>query len=159
MAFLGQTRKEDTQDIPIGGGRDFPWTGYALLEFLNRIERETGLGGLEPKRLFDKYGTRSLDYAGFIVQGPDEKLQRIPSWSRREIEFLAHEEKVVHLDDLLLRRSTVAWLGQLTPEKLNEFADKLGDSLGWDEVKKRNEVHRAAELLKDRHGVNLEAGS
>jgi glycerol-3-phosphate dehydrogenase len=159
MAFLGQTRKGDTRDIPIGGGRDFPWTGYALLEFLNRIERETGLGGLEPKRLFDKYGTRSLDYAGFIVQGPDEKLQSMPSWSRREIDFLAHEEKVVHLDDLLLRRSTVAWLGQFTPEKLNEFADKLGDSLGWDEEKKRNEVHRAAELLKDRHGVNLEAGS
>jgi len=158
LAYLGLNRKSDTRNKPIGGGRDFPWTGYALIEFLNRVERETGLGGLEPKRLFDKYGTRALEYAGSIVKGIDQKLQNMPSWSQREISYLAHKEKVIHLDDLLLRRSTVAWLGLLTSENLKEFADKLGDSLGWDEEKKYNEILRAIGLLKDRHGVNLDAG-
>jgi glycerol-3-phosphate dehydrogenase len=159
LAHLKMTRNADTRNTAIGGGRDFPWTGYALLEFLNRVEQETGLGGLEPKRLFDKYGTRAVEYAGFIVKEPDEKLQSMPSWSRREVDYLAHKEKVLHLEDLLLRRSTLAWLGLLNPENLNEFADKLGDSLGWDEEKKHNEIRRTLELLKDRHGVNLEAGS
>ena len=76
LTFLGLTRKCGTQNTPIGGGRDFPWTGYALIEFLNRVERETGLGGLEPKRLFDKYGTRALEYAAHIVKGFRQKTQK-----------------------------------------------------------------------------------
>jgi glycerol-3-phosphate dehydrogenase len=156
LKFLGLSRKRGTQDTPIGGGRDFPWTGYALIEFLNRVERETGLGGLEPKRLFDKYGTRALEYAAYVVNASDKKLTSLPSWSYREIEYLAHKEKVIHLDDLLLRRSTLAWLGRITPENLVEVAGVLGTTLGWDDQKKDDEVNRAAYILKDRHGVNLD---
>jgi glycerol-3-phosphate dehydrogenase len=156
LTLLSHTRKRDTRNTPIGGGRDFPWTGYALIEFLNRVERETGLGGLEPKRLFDKYGTRSLEYAAHIVKGSDKKLTSLPAWSYREIEHLAHKEKVLHLDDLLLRRSTLAWLGKVTPENLVEVAGVLGSALGWDNRKKDDEVTRAAYILKDRHGVNLD---
>ena len=159
LAHLGLPRDADTRKTPIGGGRDFPWTGYALLEFLNRVEFETGLGGLEPKRLFEKYGTRALEYAANIVKGADEKLKNMPSWSRREIEYLAQKEKVLHLDDLLLRRSTLAWLGMLTLEKLNEFAQALGDALEWDQEKKNKEIQRTLTLLADRHGVKLDAGS
>ena len=42
----------------------------------------------------------------------DASLQSLPSYSRREIAFLAQCEKVVHLDDLLLRRSMLAMLGR-----------------------------------------------
>jgi glycerol-3-phosphate dehydrogenase len=156
LAFLGRPRKQDTRDTPIGGGRDFPWTGYALIEFLNRVERETGLGGLEPKRLFDKYGTRALEYAAHIVKGPDKKLSSLPVWSLREIEYLAQKEKVLHLDDLLLRRSTLAWMGLITSENLEETARALGAALGWDDRKIEAELHRAAFILKDRHGVDLD---
>jgi glycerol-3-phosphate dehydrogenase len=156
LTFLGRSRKSDTRNTPIGGGRDFPWTGYALLEFLNRVERETGLGGLEPKRLFDKYGTRALEYAAYIAKDQDKKLMSLPAWSYREIEYLAQKEKVLHLDDLLLRRSTLAWLGMITPENLVEIASVLGKVLGWEDQKKDAEVNRAAYILKDRHGVNLD---
>jgi glycerol-3-phosphate dehydrogenase len=159
LAYLGLPRSADTHRTPIGGGRDFPWTGYALLEFLNRVEHETGLGGLEPKRLFDKYGTRALEYAAYLVQRADEKLKSMSSWSRREIEYLAQKEKVLHLDDLFLRRSTLAWLGMLTMKNLNEFAIVLGDALDWDEEKKLAEIQRTLTLLEDRHGVKLDTGS
>jgi glycerol-3-phosphate dehydrogenase len=158
LKTLGLPRKADTQRIPIGGGRDFPWTGYALLEFLNRVESETGLGGLEPKRLFDKYGTRALEYAAYITKGSDAKLKSMPTWSLREIEYLVQKEKVLHLDDLVLRRSNLAWLGLLTREKLNEFAGVLGDTFKWDEEKKNSEILRTLALLSDRHGVNLDTG-
>ena len=156
LSFLGLTRKCGTQNTPIGGGRDFPWTGYALIEFLNRVEQETGLGGLEPKRLYDKYGTRALEYAAYIVKASDNKLVSLPAWSFREIEHLAQKEKVLHLEDLLLRRSTLAWLGAITPENLVELAGVLGDALGWDDRKKDDEVNRTAYILKNRHGVNLD---
>lgn len=156
LVYLGLTRKADTQKTPIGGGRDFPWTGYALIEFLNRVEKETGLGGLEPKRLFDKYGTRALEYASHIIKGPDEKLKSLPNWSIREVVFLAHREKVVHLDDLLLRRSTLAWLGQLTRENITEVAEVLGKALDWNPERISTEIQRSVALLEDRHQVNLE---
>jgi len=156
LAYLGLSRKADTQQTPIGGGRDFPWTGYALIEFLNRVEKETGLGGHEPKRLFDKYGTRALEYASHIIKGLDEKLNSLPAWSNREIEFLAHREKVVHLDDLLLRRSTLAWLGQLTRENITEAAEVLGKALDWNPQAISTEIQRSIALLEDRHQVNLE---
>ncbi len=120
------------------------------------MERETGLGGLEPKRLFDKYGTRALEYAANIVKASDKKLVSLPAWSFREIEHLAQKEKVLHLEDLLLRRSTLAWLGAITPENLVELAGVLGDALGWDDRKKDDEVNRTAYILKNRHGVNLD---
>jgi glycerol-3-phosphate dehydrogenase len=159
LAYLGLTRKADTQKTPIGGGRDFPWTGYALLEFLNRVENETGLGGLEPKRLFDKYGTRAIEFAAHITKGADEKLRTLPSWSCREIDYLAQKEKILHLDDLLLRRSTLAWRGLLSWEIVTEIAEVLGNALEWNEEKKKAEIQRAITLLADRHGVILNAGS
>jgi glycerol-3-phosphate dehydrogenase len=155
LAVLGIPRKAGTRSLPIGGGRDFPWTGYAQLDFYNRVERETGLGGREPQRLFEKYGTRALDFAAYIQQGVDEPLRTIPGWSRREIEFLALTEQIVHLDDLFLRRSRLAWLGQLTRPRIDEFADILGDALNWNTAQKRAEVLRTLDILADRHGVRV----
>jgi glycerol-3-phosphate dehydrogenase len=155
LAVLGLPRKADTRSLPIGGGRKYPWTGYAQLDFYNQVERETGLGGREPERLFKKYGTRALEFARYIQQGNDEPLWTIPGWSRREVEFLAHTEKIVHLDDLFLRRSRLAWLGQLTHPRIDEFADLLGEALNWNADTKRAEVLRTLDVLADRHGVRL----
>jgi glycerol-3-phosphate dehydrogenase len=155
LTFLGKARTANTRALPIGGGRDYPWTGYAQLEFFNRVEREAGLEGREPERLFRKYGTRALDFARYMVRAPDHRLTTIPGWSRREIEFLAQTEKIVHLDDLFLRRSRLAWLGQLTRTRVDEFADILGDGLGWSSQQKQDEVARSLALLLDLHGVKL----
>jgi glycerol-3-phosphate dehydrogenase len=155
LTFLGKARTANTMALPIGGGRDYPWTGYAQLEFYNRVEREAGLEGREPERLFRKYGTRALDFARYMVRAPDHRLTTIPGWSRRELEFLAQTEKIVHLDDLFLRRSRLAWLGQLTRARVDEFADILGDGLGWSSQQKQDEVARSLALLLDLHGVKM----
>jgi len=44
--------------------------------------------------------------------GPDAPLACHAGYSRREIEFLALNERVVHLDDLILRRTLMALLGR-----------------------------------------------
>jgi glycerol-3-phosphate dehydrogenase len=155
LTFLRQPRRADTRDLPIGGGRDYPWTGYAQLQFYNMVERETGLGGREPERLFRKYGTRARDFAAHIVQAPDQSLETMPGWSRRELEFLARTEKIVHLDDLLLRRSRLAWMGELTRPHIEEFSGVLAETLGWTEAERQEEVARTLAILLDHHGVTI----
>jgi glycerol-3-phosphate dehydrogenase len=68
---------------------------------------------------------------------------------------LAKREKIVHLDDLVLRRTLLAYLGQLTRPLIVELSLALGDSLGWDAAQKKAEVVRTLEILADRHGVKL----
>ena len=72
-----------------------------------------------------------------------------------ELRWAARQEGVVHLDDLLLRRTMLAYLGQLTKPLVDELADTLGEALGWDEARKKAEVERALAILADRHGVLL----
>ena len=68
---------------------------------------------------------------------------------------MVKREKIVHLDDLVLRRTLLAYLGQLTRPLLVELSNTLGDILGWDEARKKDEVNRTLEILADRHEVRL----
>jgi glycerol-3-phosphate dehydrogenase len=90
-----------------------------------------------------------------MLRAADEPLKSLPSYTRREIMFLAQYEKICRLDDLLLRRTMLAMLGRLTKELALELADVLGESLGWNGEQKTAEVARALDLLADRHGVRL----
>jgi glycerol-3-phosphate dehydrogenase len=82
-------------------------------------------------------------------------LKTDPIYTRSEIDRLAKREKIVHLDDLVLRRTLLAYLGQLTRPLIVELSLALGDSLGWDAAQKKAEVVRTLEILADRHGVKL----
>jgi len=75
--------------------------------------------------------------------------------TRREIAYIGLNEKVIHLDDLLLRRSMLAMLGKLTRASVEELGDALGEALAWDAAQKQAEVARALSILADRHGVRL----
>jgi glycerol-3-phosphate dehydrogenase len=155
LALFGMARTAHTRSLPIGGGRNYPRTPAEQKHFVDGLHASTNLPIARLAMLFNRYGTRAEQIALFIAKGEDAPLQFLPEYSRREIAFLALTEKIIRLDDLLLRRSTLAWLGQLTRPRLVELADALGDALGWDAADKRAEVDRAAALLADRHGINL----
>ncbi len=78
-----------------------------------------------------------------------------PHYTRGEIGEMANHEKIVHLDDLLLRRTLLGYLGQLTFPLVDELTNALGDALSWTETQKSAEKQRALEILADRHGVRL----
>lgn len=155
LTLFGMRRKADTRKIAIGGGKDYPLVGYAQVEFIKKVADETGLGDLKPKALFERYGTRALEVARYLVAGSDEALKTLPGWTRREVEFLIEREKAVHVDDLLLRRSTLAWLGNVTRPLVEELSEIMGRALGWDSAQVNAEVERTLSLLKDRHGVEM----
>jgi glycerol-3-phosphate dehydrogenase len=99
-----------------------------------------------------KSNTKSLPIGG----GKDSRpIKTEPQYSREEIASMAKGEKIVHLDDLLLRRTLLAYLGQLTRPLVVELADSLGEALGWDAVQIKLEMERVITILEDNHGVRL----
>lgn len=155
LAYLGQTRQKDTRDLPIGGGRGYPQGEEERRKHIEGLAAWTGLSRDRLEVLFDRYGTRTEAVASFIKRAMDVPLKSLPDYTRREIMFLAQYEKAVHLDDIFLRRTMLAMLGQLTKESVDELADGMGESLGWSREQKNAEVARARRLLADRHGVQL----
>jgi glycerol-3-phosphate dehydrogenase len=155
LAFLGQARQKSTQTLPIGGGRGFPVAEGDLKRRMNGTAAWSGVTAERAQALFERYGTRAELIGTFIGRSTDQMLKSLPSYSQREIAFLAQCEKVVHLDDLLLRRSMLAMLGQLTRAAVEEIGSALADSMNWSADQKQIEVERALEILADRHQARL----
>jgi glycerol-3-phosphate dehydrogenase len=151
LACLVQERNRNTKSLPIGGGRNYPLVGYAQLQFMKNINLPLPW----PKVLFERYGTRAAEIAAFMASDYDATLKHKPDITRREVAFLVTREKVVHLDDLLLRRTLLAYQGQLTRPLVEELAEYAGQALGWTEAQQKAEAARAFEILADRHGVQL----
>ncbi|MFZ5858630.1 MAG: glycerol-3-phosphate dehydrogenase/oxidase [Chloroflexota bacterium] len=155
LGFLKKTRQKFTHALSIGGGRNYPQTPDEKKRYLDGIAAWTGFSAERMQTLFNRYGTRVEAVALFLTKQPDKPLQSLPEYSRREVDFLVQNEKTIHLDDLILRRSLIGMLGQLTRPALDELADVAADSLGWDAVQKQAEVSRTLDLLATRHGVTL----
>jgi glycerol-3-phosphate dehydrogenase len=155
LAFLNKTRQKDTRDLPIGGGRGFSTDPDEQKRQIDGPAAWTGLPRERLQVLYERYGSRMDALAAFIKRAEDAPLTSLPEYSQREIMFLAQHEKIVHLDDLLLRRTMLAMLGHLTRDVVTELATVLGEALGWEDKQKNTEAARALHLLADRHGVRL----
>ena len=155
LAYLGLSRQKDTRSLPIGGGRGFPRDSADLKRQIESLSAWTGVARERLKVLFERYGTRAESIATFMNGGTDFILRSMPDYSRREMIFLVQHEKIVHLDDFVLRRSMLAMLGRLTREMVDELADAFGNALGWKTEQKTAEVARTLSILADRHGVRL----
>ncbi len=155
LKILNRTRKTSTRMLPIGGGRDFPKTLEVYNEWINDQVLESSLSTERINELFGRYGTRADRIVEFISSEPDQPLVNLPNYSQREIQFITREEKIVHLDDFLLRRSMLAKLGLLSLDLIDEIANIIGNELGWSIARRTEAVKRALDVLKERHGVHL----
>jgi glycerol-3-phosphate dehydrogenase len=152
---FGLDRKTSTESLAIGGGKDFPTTDDARSKWLADFQARTGLPEDRAVTLLDRYGTRANEVAGYLTAESDAPLANHPGYTRREIEFLLTEEKVMHLTDLVLRRTAIALLGELTPELLNELATIAAPILSWSPDQTQQDITRTKEILADRFGVKL----
>ena len=155
LAYLGLERKKNTANISIGGGRGFARDTNERKRQVEALAAWTGIGKERLEILYGRYGSRFETIADFIKRANDEPLISVPGYSRREIMFLVLNEKVRHLDDLILRRTMLAMLGRLTKAGLEELVDVAGESLGWTEDQKNSELTRTLSIMADRHGVRL----
>jgi glycerol-3-phosphate dehydrogenase len=139
---LGRPRVRSSADLPIGGGKGYP-----------RMPEGAGLPHERLATLLDRYGTRADRVAAYLQAGPDAPLAFQAGYSRREVEFIALHERVVHLDDLILRRTLIGLLGQATLPLLEELAAILSPVLHWSARDAAAEVERTTQLLETVHGV------
>ncbi len=160
LADLGRRRRAHTRDLRIGGGRDYPTDEDAARDqWLSDLKARCHLPLERLRQLFERYGTRAETVAMFIAQAPDKPLNSLPAYSQREILFILEHERVERLDDLLLRRTLMAMLGQATPALLGDLADISAATLGWSDQRKTAEIKRLVELLRVKHRVDLPAPS
>lgn len=152
---LNRVRRAGTQALAVGGGKDYPRVGLAQIEYIKSVAAQTGLSDFLPRDLFERYGMRALEIALFIKERGAEALPSLPGWTKGEVLFLVEREKALHVDDILLRRSTLAWLGKVTRPVVEEIAALMAFSLGWDEAQTRAEAERALTILREKHGVRL----
>jgi glycerol-3-phosphate dehydrogenase len=104
-------------------------------------------------QLLERYGTRAAAVIEAISRSDDRTLESTPLYSTAEIDYLVDHESVVHLDDVLLRRTDIAFLGTVTAETIKEIADVVSESLGWTPERRAAEVAAARETLTTLHGL------
>jgi len=91
-----------------------------------------------------------------IGQGGEAgELKQDSTYTRAEIARMARSEMIVHLDDLLLRRTLLAYLGLLSRPLVEQLAGWLGEALGWTEAHKETEIRRSLDILTDEHGIRF----
>ena len=146
LRVLGRRRVRSSANLPIGGGKGYP-----------RMPEGTGLPQERLATLLDRYGTGADRVAAYLQAGADAALASHAAYTRREIEFMALHERVVHLDDLILRRTMMALLGQVNGPLLEELAAIVSPVLGWSPRDAAAEVARTIQLLERVHGVLVAA--
>ncbi|MFP4322173.1 MAG: glycerol-3-phosphate dehydrogenase/oxidase [Anaerolineales bacterium] len=154
---LGQTRQRSTQDMPIGGGKDYPTDEAAQRAWIDDLAQETDISPARARTLFERYGTHAQTIARFCADGDDAPLAHHPAYTRREILYLIHSEGVTRVVDIPLRRTLIAWLGETTQPLLEELADICAEALGWDAATRAREIEHANTLLRTHFGARLPA--
>lgn len=144
LRVLGRPRIRDSADLSIGGGKGYP-----------RMPEHTGLLQQRLATLVERYGTEADRVAAYLQAGPDAPLSCHGGYSRREIEFMTQHERVVHLDDLILRRTLMGMLGEVSLPLLKELATIISPVLEWSQQDADAQVERTVQLLGRVHGVTL----
>jgi glycerol-3-phosphate dehydrogenase len=154
LPIVGKTRKTRSENLPIGGGKNYPKYDADKERWV--AENGRGLPKEQVLTLLERYGTRAAEIMVFIAAESDSPLVHHPAYSRREIEFLASCERVTHLDDLILRRTLIGMLGKLDKSLLEELANIVAPVLKWSPDQTKSEIERTAQIFKMIHGVNIE---
>ncbi|GAA2828927.1 glycerol-3-phosphate dehydrogenase [Leucobacter komagatae] len=155
LALLGRERTVSTAGLAIGGGAGFPADKHARVRWV--AEQADGRDAGRVEALLERYGTRATE----IIEATPEQdpdLAELTGYTAAELAHLAEAEQVVHLDDLLLRRTSIAFVGGLTEARVSAAADAVAPALGWNDVKKTSEVERFVALMRDAHRVDIAKG-
>lgn len=153
LAKLERSRRMATEHSAIGGGRDYP-TGERRQAWIARVAGAAGLAREAAERLLARYGTR-IDQLGYRLAGRgDEALISLPAHGRGEIAWILEEERAETLADLVLRRLTIAFTGELSHAAVIELSGIMAAARGWDERRRAAECAALFAELNNNHGVS-----
>jgi glycerol-3-phosphate dehydrogenase len=152
LGELGVQRKVSTAQLPIGGGAGFPADEAGVQKWI-KAHMAAGRDADRTAGLLTRYGTRAEEVIAYLDAEPDHALRSTRELSVRELEFMAANEQVGHLVDVLIRRTSLAFRGLVTGELLNEVAEVLSVPLKWDAAARGAEIKHAQDVLQRFHRV------
>jgi glycerol-3-phosphate dehydrogenase len=158
LSDLQRTRLCDTDDMPIGGARGLPRDTAARAAWIAAIAQKTGAAPDRVSVLLGRYGTTAQAIAQHEGARP-VPLADAPDFTVQEIDWIARNERVIHLADLLLRRTPLAISGALTVRLCRSVASIAAAALHWSTLREEAELDALKALLAQRHGVHLEFDS
>lgn len=151
-----RTRRLSTQQLAIGGGKDFPADPAARKEWVRAVAARTGIMPERVDELLARYGTTASAILEHNSAHSDaERLPGASHYSLLEIDWIARRELVVHLSDIVFRRTTLAIEGALTMEGLRAIGAITAGALGWSTQRLLAEIDDVVNSLATFHGYRL----
>jgi glycerol-3-phosphate dehydrogenase len=140
MESLQHTRSTDTYKLGIGGGRDFPTGDTSALQ--QSLAETYQLPAEVVGVVLQRYGRNESMLTALRAEGGLTPLASLPTFMHGEIIYICQHEYIVHLDDLIFRRSTLALEGRATESLVAEIAAIAAPVLGWDDERIADEIQR-----------------
>lgn len=145
LTLLGLPRTVSTVNMAIGGGQGFPTTHADRQAWITA--QSSVLPPQRVDQLLSRYGTYAERIVSYLETVGDEPLAHHPDYSVGEIEALIEKEWVVTLADLVQRRTSLAFRGELSTPLLSELAEIMAAKLGWSDNHRKEQVADVALIL------------
>ncbi len=150
LARLGRCRVVSTRERAYPGADGFPKGEVEKRQWIGRVAAANGLAPERVAALLERYGTEAERWAQRREPQWRVPLAALPDYTVGEIRMIAECEQVLHLSDLVRRRSVITLLGLASETALAELAGIVGDVLGWDANRRQQEVALALSEAKGR---------
>lgn len=152
LRLVGEKRRQSSGEMPIGGGRDFP-APSGQTRWLTQLAQQYDLPLPRVSLLAKRYGSRALPILQRIQQQGEQPLQHHSEYSALELRYLIEHEQVQQLEDLLVRRTSLAICGELTLPLVEEISHLLANTLGWSDSHRRQHLDQSCARLAQWHGL------
>ena len=160
LARLQRGRKTSTERLAIGGGRDFPVNSNERASWIRSVAAKTGAEASRVDELLGRYGTTAAAILAYPSTYSDsQRISGAQRHSALEIDWIARQEMVVHLSDIVFRRTTMAIEGLLTIQGLREIGAIAAAALQWDAQRLAKEIDDVVASLSKFHGQTLSEDS
>ncbi len=136
LKLLKKPRVVSTAHLPLGGGKDFPTTTDGQLSWAETHGKSIGTD--RALQLLLRYGTRATEFIRVIAARGEKKLSSNPDYTDTEIQFLIESEQVSRVEDIVHRRTNLAFSGDVTDSLVKELEEILAKSQSgenWGEAK------------------------
>lgn len=147
MERLGVDRTCTTHDLSIGGGRGFPQASQ-FETTIEKLASEFDMSSDLVVQILERYGCNTGLMQSIAANDGAKPLQSIAQYRVGEIRYMCQHELVVHLDDIVFRRSTLALEGRASESVVAEIASIAAPLLGWDEATIKSEVQRCNHRIR-----------
>ncbi|PDQ18693.1 glycerol-3-phosphate dehydrogenase [Mesorhizobium sanjuanii] len=137
----------------IGVARDFPTDEIGRDRAVEDIVNASGLESALVAKLLRRYGGAAGQVSAMVADGGRQALGRDGPYHEGEIRWIARNERVTRLADIVLRRTLLPFEDAITADTITGIAAIAASELGWDEARRAEEVKLTTSLLTQHHRV------